>query len=130
MSSLFICKIYDEWHNENDGIAQFAWQDDDNPEKFMTRLTELYEKAIDKFLNKKVLGLRSLDDLNLKGVSRSSINEIKELQNPASASFRTAKDRRQDRKTGKRNIKLAKRTGDISRTQKCRFTKMALTPNF
>ena len=71
---LFMCKIYDEWHNENNGIAQFVWRDDDHPEKFIGRLTDLYEKAIDRFLNKKVLGLRSL---NLGGSPKSS-NEIKE----------------------------------------------------
>ena len=77
--NLFICKIYDEWHNENNGIAQFVWKNDDYPEGFISRLTKLYEKAIDKFLNKRIMGLRSLGNLRSKGISESIIKELEEM---------------------------------------------------
>lgn len=63
--TLFLCKIYDEWHTKNDEELAFQWfftsytyegisYPQDNNVTFQKRLTDLYKKGMKAFLDKDV----------------------------------------------------------------------------
>jgi len=55
MFTLFLCKIYDEWHKRPSDELDFQWVEwKDNHVKFQMKLTDLYKKWMKKLLEKEV----------------------------------------------------------------------------
>ncbi|MFR9534837.1 MAG: restriction endonuclease subunit S, partial [Rikenellaceae bacterium] len=53
--TLFLCKVYDETSSNADDELSFQWKEGvDNHVDFQLRLTDLYAKGMDKFLDRKV----------------------------------------------------------------------------
>lgn len=52
--NLFVCKIFDEDRKRDDDELAFQWKHEDTPEKLLERLTTLYKRGLDDYLNIKV----------------------------------------------------------------------------
>ncbi len=62
MFNLLLCKIVDEDCNFNEELA-FQWKDDDNDESLQKRLSDLYKKGMERYLEKQITDY-SDDDLS------------------------------------------------------------------
>lgn len=73
--NLFLCKIYDELHNQNE--LKFIYRPRvDSFEDLQDRLMQLYQKAMGKFLGENITFV-SKDDINHAFVGKKSLNSLK-----------------------------------------------------
>lgn len=78
--TLFLCKIYDEWHKRKDEELEFQWIEwVDDHVKFQTRLTDLYKRWMMEFLKKEITDFND-EEFNKEfgGIDESIRNKILE----------------------------------------------------
>jgi type I restriction enzyme M protein len=64
MFTLFLCKIYDEWHKWDDEELEFQWKEwVDDDVSFQVRLTDLYKRWMLEFLKKEITDFNN-DEFN------------------------------------------------------------------
>lgn len=76
--NLFICKIYDEWFNDNNGFSEFYYEYGEEAEKFILRIYSLYVKAMLEFFNKKIASFEKLDSYS-DSLGIKNIDELKKI---------------------------------------------------
>lgn len=52
--NLFLCKIVDEFERDDEEKTQFQWEENEENEKVMLRLNDLYKRGMDKYLGLKI----------------------------------------------------------------------------
>lgn len=128
--TLFLCKIYDEKSKDGtDKELKFQWIDGkDDDVSFQLRLTDLYKKGMEEFLDKKVTDF-SDDDFNSKYASLFADNEnLKDLLKADIAKLRLEKNNEfaikevYDEKSFLENAKVVKEVVELLQSFKIRYT--------
>ncbi|APQ95763.1 N-6 DNA methylase [Clostridium botulinum] len=63
--NLFICKVQDEEKEEKDAILDFQWHSEEDAEKVLNRLNDLYKKGVKEYLKMEVAD-HSIDEFEYK----------------------------------------------------------------
>ncbi len=135
--TLFLCKIYDEWHTKDDEELAFQWfytgytyegvsypQDDDV--RFQKRLTDLYKKGMKAFLDKDVTDISDAEFEKKYGnlgqeIRKQLLDELVEIRLKKNNEF--AFKEVYDDESFEDNAKVVKEVVELLQGYKIRYTK-------